>query len=120
LSRLIDFLDNLATDGYIVLMQAFEMTEALARASRKWVLYLSHSAGPEEELSSAVLGVSREDLLDLIDGRIWLTFDTEATAFAVFGGVVGDDGPTKTNPYNGKCRVYAFLAGPEGGITENT
>jgi hypothetical protein len=38
-----------------------------------------------------------------------------------FWSVVGDDGPTKTNPYNGPVRVFACTYDPDGiTMNENT
>ena len=101
-------------------MNAHEITEQFAICSKQFVLYLSHSAGDYTELASATHTLSQLDQVDLLDGKIWLTFPTYAAALDVFGGIVGDDGPTHTNSYDGPGRVYALLAGPDGLITENT
>lgn len=101
-------------------MNSREITDKLAIATKQHVLYLSHSGGNASELTKAALNVKFEDIIELSGSRIWLTFSTYEEAYGVFEGIVGDDGPTPTNSYNGKCRVYAYLAGPNGGITENT
>lgn len=104
-----------------------EITDELAKAMRKWVLYLSCSNAADDPLEAipglrdaAPIGLSDSQIMELYLGQIWITFDNEADALAAFGRVVGDDGPTKTNPYDGPTRVYAMLSGPAGGITENT
>ena len=101
-------------------MKTQDITEKLAIATKQYVLYLSHSAGNALDLSKAAPKLSSDDLTDLADCCIWLTFPTYGEARSFFESIVGDDGPTKTNPYDGPCRVYALLAGPDGLITENT
>lgn len=95
--------------------------DELAKALNKWVLYLSHSSGELPDIEKAApIGLSKTQLIDLYIDRIWVVFDNERDARTAFGKVVGDDGPTKTNTYDGPGRVYAYLSGPDGGITENT
>lgn len=56
-----------------------------------------------------------------VDGEGFLLFETETEMLAVFGSIVGDDGPTQANAYNGPCRVYALTADPDGRLrNENT
>jgi hypothetical protein len=38
----------------------------------------------------------------------------------VFDQVIGDNGPTNLNHYEGPARVYALVIGPNGMETENT
>jgi hypothetical protein len=104
-------------------MRVHAVTEKLAASTGKHVLYLSHALrqrSDERDLAKAAPLVGEDDLIELFDNCIWLEFGTYEAAREVFDCIVGDDGPTKTNPYDGPCRVYAYLAGPEGGITENT
>lgn len=56
----------------------------------------------------------------LADGSGYLVFDTEPAMNAYYNLTVGDDGPTKRNPYNGPARVYALTCGPGGTLNENT
>lgn len=76
--------------------------------------------GDIEELQKAVPLLPYERVIDLFFNNIFVTFDTREEAKAFFDTVVGDDGPTKTNPYNGPASVYAWWGGPEGIISENT
>lgn len=101
-------------------MNSREMTDKIAIATKQYILYLSHSGGSASELTKAAPNVKLGDIIELSDSRIWLAFDTYEEAYGVFEGIVGDDGPTPTNSYNGQCRIYAYLAGPDGGISENT
>jgi hypothetical protein len=72
-------------------------------------------------LNSPVPFLHIDERLQLrLDGWLLLLLDTEDAARLLFDQVVGDDGPTQSNSYTGPHRVYAYLAGPDGGITENT
>lgn len=101
-------------------MNSREVADKLAATAKQYVLYLSHSGGNATELTKAAPNVKFEDIIELSGSCIWLAFETYEGAYGVFKGIIGDDGPTATNSYNGKCRVYAYLSGPDGGITENT
>lgn len=54
------------------------------------------------------------------DGEGFAIFDTEEEMNSFYDKIVGDDGPTKSNPYNGPIRVYALTFGPNGMLNENT
>jgi hypothetical protein len=54
-------------------------------------------------------------------GTCIVLFDTEEELLYAYNRTVGDDGPTKLNPYNGPARVYARTCDQDGNlITENT
>jgi hypothetical protein len=56
-----------------------------------------------------------------MDGHGWILFDSEEEMIDCYEKTVGDDGPTKSNPYNGKIRVYAVTCSPKGELmNENT
>lgn len=58
---------------------------------------------------------------DFIQDRNVFLFDTNEDCRKYFDLVVGDDGPTKSNKYNGEVRVYALTCNDHGEfITENT
>ena len=40
--------------------------------------------------------------------------DTEEEILALFNKTVGDEGPTKSNPYEGPGKVYALTCGSDG------
>lgn len=55
------------------------------------------------------------------DGQGVLFFDTREEMEHYFDLVVGDDGPTKLNPYDGPAKVYALTCSPIGQLwNENT
>lgn len=49
---------------------------------------------------------------EMVDGKAYLIFDTEAEMLMIFEMTVGDDGPTSLNDYDGKARVYAKCCWP--------
>lgn len=101
------------------------------RGAGRWGLHLSFPACEDAESEPAQAVLSAAPILKeltysykfsvLLDGKALLLFDDKQSATAAFGAVVGDDGPTETNPYDGPGRVYALLCDPNGNcITENT
>lgn len=54
------------------------------------------------------------------DGRAVIFYDTKEEVLVAFDLVVGDDGPTNSNPYNGPMSVYAQGMDHEGWFCENT
>jgi hypothetical protein len=90
----------------------------ICKAKNKWGLYLNFSDYNYEELILAIPFLNIDDYIQ--DKNIFL-FDTKEECKRHFDLVVGDDGPTKTNPYNGKIRVYALTCDNFGEfVTENT
>lgn len=101
------------------------LTRTAAHLGR-WCVYLSI---PTDDVPEAVKAAPclkdldhPGDMIDaVVNGRAFLSYWDEADAREAFNTVVGDDGPTKTNPYDGPCRIYACLISPTSGIvTENT
>ena len=57
----------------------------------------------------------------IIDGVAYFLFNTEADAYDAYNDIVGDDGPTNRNSYDGDMRVYALTISNEGELwSENT
>ena len=57
----------------------------------------------------------------LCDGSGFLVFDSEEEMYRYYDQTVGDDGPTKSNPYDGPVRIYALTCGADGQTqSENT
>lgn len=54
------------------------------------------------------------------DGEGFSIFETKEDMNAFYDNIVGDDGPTKSNPYDGPIRIYALTCGPSGFLNENT
>jgi len=94
-----------------------EALEQLAELSNTWIVYASWSEYDQEILQAAPW-LDRDWLLH---GEVVLQFENEEAASEIYNQTVGDDGPTETNQYCGKSRVYAELISPDDGVvTENT
>lgn len=77
--------------------------------------------GPAEVFEAAPYLDPHEHGQILADGRGYLLFDDEEEMERTYWLTVGDDGPTETNPYNGKIRVYALTCSRSGQfLNENT
>jgi hypothetical protein len=55
-----------------------------------------------------------EDWQCLMDEHMFVLCDTYEECTRLFESVVGDEGATKTNPYNGPCRVFAMTINEKG------
>jgi hypothetical protein len=110
-------------------MQVIDKMSALkllCNLSNKWGMYIACTC-PEEDIENmcaAAPYLSWEDdqhIQVISNGEGYLLFDTEEEMEKCYNATVGDDGPTKTNPYSGSTRVYALTCGPDGKFqTENT
>jgi hypothetical protein len=111
--------------GNMTILEAFEQ---VCKASGKYGLYLSTGVDHDAYPDSGVSEVQRATLLPTDDafelatsGQSIFLFDTMAECLAVYCNVVGDEGPTKTNPYNGPVKVFAYWLSPDGRTgSENT
>lgn len=101
-----------------------ELFRLATKGKSKWGLFLVVIAAGNslKEMLKAVPFLDRESGMWLrLNGQMAVFFDTEADLQACYQTVVGDDGPTPTNPYNGKARIYALTCDPHGNLLcENT
>jgi hypothetical protein len=96
---------------------------ALCKVSEKWGMYISFVDHTDlQEIFKAAPYLNTEAFLrTCVDGCAYTLFDTEEEMMNLYHQTVGDDGPTKLNPYNGPARVYALTCDPQGNLlTENT
>jgi hypothetical protein len=97
---------------------------ALAAALGKPVLYVSlnHEAKDDPEAMYGAAPYLRDvDLQIAVDGQATIVCDSWEECEALYDQTVGDDGPTKTNPYDGPGRVYALTIDATGQMqNENT
>lgn len=103
----------------------------LCKLQKKWGLYLGFSL-PDlwndgtainlDELQKCVPYLNRDQITDLfIYGSAYLFCDSEEECYRYYNQTVGDDGPTKDNPYDGPVKVYALTCDPNGDLqAENT
>lgn len=108
----------------------FDLLENYTKSSGKYVVMLSCSNTDDDFVNTCPLAQLRKavpmitdsgDIVNLFTGgTLFFEFDYNDAATDFFDTVVGDDGPTRLNSYNGPARVFACLSGPNGLITENT
>jgi hypothetical protein len=101
------------------------LAEAYCKTQGVFGLYLSVSMDSTyDEYRQAAPYLANDPVLWIqfqLKGWVLLTFKFEKECDAYYRQTVGDDGPTKTNSYNGPARVYACKIKPYSGITaENT
>ena len=111
--------------SYSMLSSHAAVLQELCRLRGAWGLYLSHvpSAGiGPYELARAVPFLDEAEASSLWhNDRAWLFFPDEAGLLDAFRQVVGDDGPTDLNDYDGPARVYALTCSPASDLLdENT
>ena len=95
------------------------------KAQTMWGLYLSFPEVWEdpkitEEFKKACLFYDKLGTVSM-DGKAYLFFESETEMWDHYYSVVGEDGPTKMNPYNGDFKIFALTCDPQGNmLTENT
>jgi len=95
--------------------------QQLAKSTGKPVLFLrglNYAEGPVENtseyldndnhlLAAPFLHLADDDHLQaIVDGYVYVLCDSDEELQQLFGQVVGDDGPTGANPYNGPHIIY--------------
>jgi len=115
---------------------AIGLMQLYCYSAKKWAVFYSGlnseepsiSAGQDEwdkyieERAKALIFIDDTENYHqiMMDGEGFCIFDTKEEVEAFYDMIVGDDGPTKSNPYNGPIRVYALTCGPNGLMNENT
>lgn len=105
-----------------------EALKELCRATGQWGAYFDIYDGelsPEiefNEVLKAAPWLDRDkDVQVIMDRDGFVLFDSQEECEDTFSRTVGDDGPTKRNPYEGKVRVYMLTCSPAGEwMNENT
>ena len=109
-------------------MKPLTITELFANHCKsigKWGLLLGFDYAETDHvedlpLAAPMLSFERDGQA-IADGHAFLFYDDEAAMLADFDRVVGDDGPTKSNHYNGPASVFALTCRPDGQLMdENT
>ena len=101
--------------------------QTLAAATGKHAMYINITWPANDDVATSIDHVitAAPYLKDkgqvLIDNSAFILFDDEDEMRQCYQSTVGDDGPTKLNPYNGPACVYALTCRPNGDLdTENT
>ena len=106
------------------LLTQTQLMQEYAKKSSRFCMYISwnEELSFEELIKAAPYLKDYEDaILGDIDAFIFLTFDTEEEMDIYYDLTIGDDGATKSNPYNGPVRVYTLTPSNEGELwNENT
>jgi len=124
----------------MIKMTTHEALCRLCKAVKKWGIYLfldsdmdGVSFAPNEykkavpflnfdgDNSDGLGVVNSDDYQCLCDGHMFVMCDSEEECHHLYNQVVGDDGPTKSNKYDGPCRVYCLTINSNGEMeNENT
>lgn len=96
--------------------------EALAKVTGKPCMYLNlrfWEGAPLEEIVKAAPYLSlHDDCQAILDGCAFIVCDSYEEMQKLYDQTVGDDGPTKSNSYDGPIRIYALTCNAQG-QTEN-
>ena len=111
-------------------MKVFSHVKAaceLARALHKPVLYLGFNpdhpafAAEWDKAAPYLTYDDNETMQAVFDGNAIIVCDSDKERDRLYNLTVGDDGPTKTNSYDGPVRVYALTIDRTGQtLNENT
>lgn len=121
----------------MILCEAGKILSALCKGSGKWGMFCN-GLGPG--LSDSDASAYDADLKEIEKAAPWITelsdndrfnllmedhgfllFDTQEEMETTYQRTVGDDGPTKLNPYTGPWRIYCLTCDPTGQLrNENT
>lgn len=111
-------------------MEIYDLHEtfsALCKATKRSGLFLAFPSWEseydwiEEVLQAAPFLRAREHMQALADGYAFILCDTIAERDDLYEQIVGDDGPTHSNPYSGPARIYALTCDAQGKFyNENT
>lgn len=103
-------------------MSRSETLQKLCKASGKWGLYMKYN-GPESDVYAMMYSAPFLDLDSqaFSAGMSFILFKSEKECRKVFDRIVGDDGPTESNPYKGPGNWYALTCSDKGKLmNENT
>jgi hypothetical protein len=110
------------------LLTDIELAQLTAKTLGKPIIYISGFGGENvaEDVKAAPYLANwqndNENMAQLLcDGSGFILCDNEEEMWHYYKLTVGDDGPTKLNPYIGPARVYALTIHANGEMgTENT
>ncbi len=111
------------TKSGLLVCSTVDMFQRICGSEKKWGLYLSFdtSFGPLALHRSCPFLDAHLHWEVFCKGNAALFFDSEGEMRYHYDQVIGDDGPTKLNDYDGPGCVYALTCGPDGNfLTENT
>ena len=106
------------------ILSGIELAQTVAKTLKKPVLFVSFYAPDNEshaEILKAAPYLTYAHAQALVDGHAIVVCNSVKEQETLYWQTVGDDGPTKTNPYKGPARVYALTIDKNGQtLNENT
>ena len=101
-----------------------QLLQEYCKLANKWAVYLGlpHNAEDFDEIPKAATFIDlTDDAQAVCDENMYVICDSEKECEKIYLSVVGDDGPTTLNPYDGPCRIYALTVNNKGELeNENT
>ena len=99
-----------------------ELFSSYCKASKQFGILISFSYNADwDEISKACPLITKDDYQILNDCIGFFIFQTEQEMEKAYEHIVGDDGPTEYNKYNGSVQVYALTCDDKGVFhNENT
>jgi hypothetical protein len=104
-------------------LSGIELAQTVAKTLKKPVLFVSFSPDDnyDEVFKAAPYLTVQEHVQQVLDGQAVIVCDSVKEQEILYWQTIGDDGPTKTNPYKGPARVYALTIDKNGQtLNENT
>ena len=111
-------------------MKVLTFSDTLAAAAKglgKWCIYVGihYTIEEEAEILKAAPWLTKLDSFDLtgfiMDGGGIIAFNSEQEMLDAYENTVGEDGPTKTNSYDGPVHIYCLTCDSKGHLqNENT
>lgn len=97
------------------------MLSEMCKLRKQYGMYLSWDPNLDVEELHGACPILSKDILALYDSYAYMFFDTEKEMQDNFNRVVGEDGPTALNAYDGEATVYAMTCDNKGELmTVNT
>jgi len=97
-----------------------EVVQRVAISFNRPVLYLSFCGDHlPYEYKKAAPFLTDDHIYNIMEGHMYIICKTQKEMRELYNQVVGDDGPTKANPYNGPARVYALTCSAKGVLLSN-
>ena len=106
------------TFPFMKIFSTVELMQELCKINKKYGMYFSFDTEEDftlSELYQAAPYLQYENNEQaMCDGYGVMFFDSQEGCDEFYNMTVGDDGPTKSNKYDGDCRVYALTCDSNG------
>jgi hypothetical protein len=104
----------------LTIFNAIDCFRDTCKLRKKWGIYYSFRVNDYwVDITQAIPFLSDVEIVEQDHGMI--LFRTKKDMEHYYQQIVGDDGPTELNKYDGPAKVYAVTCDPKGNLlTENT